>query len=200
LQLSYSTALLAACIAIACAGDVSLAQEPNKQPQGAPASARLALPSDEQLIALVTSTLIALNQANATGNYSVFRELTAPGFQVVNSSKQLAETFAELRSRNFDLSPIVLLQPKLLREPEIGANGMLRITGFFPTSPEQLNFDLVYQPVNGLWLLFGIATNTTPVGSSAASGEPQASLAPDASKPKSGASTSPKSGTAAAGR
>jgi hypothetical protein len=36
------------------------------------------------------------------------------------------------------------------------------MAGFFPTSPEQLNFDLLYQPLNGQWVLFGIAATTAP--------------------------------------
>lgn len=113
-------------------------------------------------MALICSTLIALNQANATGNYSVFREMGAPGFQVVNSTAKLSEIFAELRGKNFDLSPIVVMQPKLLRRPELDKGGMLRVTGFFLTQPERLNFDLIYEPVDGQWRLFGIAANTTP--------------------------------------
>jgi hypothetical protein len=130
-----------------------------------PANAKpavLAVPDDQTLVALISSTLIALNQANVTGNYSVFRELGALGFQVANSTGQLSETFAKLRSSNFDLSPIVLLQPKLIRKPEINKGGMLRVTGFFPTEPERLNFDLMFQLLDGRWRLFGIAADTTP--------------------------------------
>jgi hypothetical protein len=139
--------------------------------QAAPA---LAVPSDDTLVALISTTLIALNQADATGNYSVFRELGAPGFQVANSTGKLSETFAKLRSRSFDFSPIVLLQPKLIRRPEINRGGMLRVTGFFPTRPEQLNFDLIFQSLEGRWRLFGIAASTTP----------DQSAAPQASQPK----------------
>ena len=139
-------------------------QTPAEGSQGATAGApKLAVPGDEKLLAMIRSTLIALNQANATGNYSVFREMSAPGFQVANSSAKLAESFAELRRRNFDLSPILLLRPKLLRRPELNAGGMLRVTGFFPTRPERLNFDLMFQSVGGQWRLFGIAANTSPV-------------------------------------
>jgi hypothetical protein len=84
------------------------------EPKSQAASA-FAIPSDDTLVALISSTLIALDQADATGNYSVFRELGAPGFQVANSTGKLSETFAKLRSRSFDFSPIVLLQPKLIR-------------------------------------------------------------------------------------
>jgi hypothetical protein len=119
------------------------------------------VPSDPKLWMLITSTLIALNQANATGNYTVLRDMGAPGFQTANSSAQLAEAFANLRHRDLDLSPLLLFQPKLLRKPEIDAKGMLRITGFFPTQPEQVDFDLLFQLVAGQWRLFGISVDTS---------------------------------------
>jgi hypothetical protein len=153
-------------------------------PQNAAQTAsKLTVPGDGKIVALICSTLIALNQANATGNYCVFREIGAPGFQLANSTAQLSEIFAELRSRNFNLSAIVLLQPKLLRRPEIDESGMLRVTGFFLTQPERLNFDLLYESVKGQWRLFGIAANTTP-------NEPEAPAlgvtnAPAADAPKS---------------
>jgi hypothetical protein len=98
----------------------------------------------------------------------------APGFQAANSSARLAEVFANLRQRNLDLSPILLFQPKLLHKPEIDAKGMLRVTGFFPTQPERVNFDLLFQPVQGQWRLFGIAADTsqTPQPPAASLGQP----------------------------
>ncbi|WP_159079789.1 hypothetical protein [Methyloceanibacter sp. wino2] len=158
----------------------AVAQEKNG-PEGTPtdepqSASSIAVPSNDQIVALVCSTLISLNQANLTGNYSVFRELGAPGFQVVNSSGQLAETFAELRDRNFDLSPIIRMHPKLVQAPAIEPNGMLRVTGFFATQPERLNFDLIFQTVNDRWRLFGLGVNTSPVED--AGPEPQMSKAP----------------------
>jgi hypothetical protein len=155
-------------------------QPPGKDAQ--PNTAKPTIPNDERLVMLICSTLVALNQANATGSYSVFREIGAPGFQIANSTGQLANTFAELRSRNFDLSPILVLQPKLVRKPEIGAAGMLRVTGFFPTAPEQLNFDLMYQWVKGQWRLFGIAADTKPVSAATAEAATQGTSVPPTSK------------------
>jgi len=45
------------------------------------------------------------------------------------------------RNKNFDLSPVLTLQPMLLRKPEINGKGMLRVTGFYlalPPSPRDL--------------------------------------------------------------
>jgi hypothetical protein len=131
------------------------------QPQPSVASGP-GVPSDQKIAILIFSSLIALNQANATGNYTVLREMGAPGFQAGNSPARLTEAFANLRRRKLDLSPVLLFQPKLLRKPEINADGMLRVTGFFPTQPERVNFDLLFQFVQGHWLLFGIAADTSP--------------------------------------
>jgi hypothetical protein len=150
--------------------------QPKAQPSEpqTPVTTGPAVPSDQKLVMLIFSTLITLNQANATGNYTVLHDMGAPSFQTANSSARLAEVFADLRHRNLDLSPILLFQPKLLRKPEIDAKGMLRVTGFFPTQPERVNFDLLFQPVQGQWRLFGIAADTSqaPQPPAASVGQP----------------------------
>ncbi|MGI8851828.1 MAG: hypothetical protein ACR2GC_00730 [Methyloceanibacter sp.] len=54
-----------------------------------------------------------------------------------------------------------MVEPKLARAAFINNQGMLRITGFFPTQPEQVNFDLAFLPVEGAWRLFGISLDTS---------------------------------------
>lgn len=168
-----------------------------QQPQGQQAPAQpLPMPSDDRLMMMILSSLVALNQANATGNYTVLREMAAPSFQQANSAARLAEVFANLRVRNLDLTPILLFQPKLYRKPEMNAKGMLRIMGFFPTSPERVNFDLIFQPVQGQWRLFGIRVKTSrpqPAGAPSAS---QAAPAPEA--PEAGSPERPAAGPQAA--
>ena len=44
----------------------------------------------------------------------------------------------------------------------MNGQGMVRVTGFFPTEPERVNFDFIFQPVQGQWRLFGIAVKTSP--------------------------------------
>ncbi|WP_210489967.1 hypothetical protein [Microvirga antarctica] len=111
------------------------------------------------VLILVRSTLLAVQQANETGNYSVLRELGSPGFQQGNSSAKLSEIFANLRNQNVDLSGVAVLEPQLTRLPEVNGNGFMRMAGFFPSVPVQVNFDLVFASVAGRWRLFGIAIN-----------------------------------------
>ncbi len=124
---------------------------------------------------LIRSSLLALDQANKTGNYTVLRDLGAPGFQS-NTAARLGEIFAKLRNDNLDLSGVAVIDPQLNLLPQIEANGLMHMAGFFPSVPTQVNFDLLFAPVNGQWRLFGISVS---IGQSA----PAAPAAPEPPSP-----------------
>ena len=118
------------------------------------------------VLMLVRSTLLALDHANKTGNYTVLRDIGAPGFQS-NSAARLGEIFAKLRNDNLDLSGVAVLDPQLSLLPQIEASGLMHMTGFFPSVPTQVNFDLLFAPVNGQWRLFGISVSIGQSGPTA---------------------------------
>lgn len=131
---------------------------------------------------LIRETLLALDQANKTGNYTVLRDLGSPAFQQ-NNAARLGEIFASERRDNLDLSGVAVLEPQLSLLPQIEPNGLLHMTGFFPSAPEQINFDVAYAPVNGQWKLFGISVGLAHTGPAAPAPAPAAAAAP-APKPK----------------
>jgi hypothetical protein len=110
------------------------------------------------VLILIRSTILALDQANKTGNYTVLRDLGAPGFQA-NNAARLAEIFATQRRDNLDLSGVAVIDPQLTVLPQIEANGMMRMAGFFPSVPQQVNFEMLFAPVSGQWRLFGLSVN-----------------------------------------
>jgi len=129
------------------------------------------------VLILIRSSLLALDQANKTGNYTVLRDLGAPAFQT-NSAARLAEIFAKQRNDNLDLSGVAAIDPQLSLLPQIEANGLMHMAGLFPSIPQQLNFELAFAPVNGQWRLFGISVT---VGQAApAAPEPPAQKPPPA--------------------
>lgn len=152
-----SIALLVAIVApgLACA-----------QPKNAPpasAASKPALPvSVEQALYLIRSTLLTLHDANRTNNYSVLRDLAAPDLQAKNTAADLSQVFADLRQRKVDLTAVALAAPQLTAPPSLDSNRMLRLTGFFPTSPLQINFELIFQNVDGRWRVSGISVATPP--------------------------------------
>lgn len=116
--------------------------------------------STGQAIYLVRSTLMMLNDANHSGNYTVMRDLAAPDFQNRNSAADLSQIFSDLRRRKFDLFSVSFASPTFNPDPAIDANGRVRLTGFFPTRPLQIKFDLTFQSVDGHWKLFAIYVET----------------------------------------
>ena len=109
---------------------------------------------------LVRSTLMMLNDANRSGNYTVLRDLAAPEFQRKNSAADLAQSFLDLRRRKFDLFAVSFSSPQFSPDPSVDSIGRVRLTGFFPTQPLQIKFDLTFESVDGEWKLFAISIAT----------------------------------------
>jgi hypothetical protein len=137
--------------------------------------------SIEQALYLIRSTLLTLNDANRSGNYTVLRDLAAFGFQAKNTAADLALSFTDLRRRNFDLFAVALTAPQLTTPPTLDGEGRLRLTGVFPTTPLQIAFDLLFENAGGQWRLFGISV-ATPAAPARATTSPQ--QAPVAAKSK----------------
>src|SRR5215212_6494557 len=179
--LAAGVTLAALCGAAASLGP-ALAQAPPAQ-QPAPQQA-IQIDRNGVLI-LIRSTLLALDQANRTGNYTVLRDLGAPGFQVTNSAARLGEIFANLRAQNLDLSGVTVLEPQLTVMPTAVQGGMMRMAGFFPSVPTQVNFDLLFAPVENRWRLFGISLNLGQAAPLAPAPQPPAEKPPEeATAPK----------------
>jgi hypothetical protein len=129
-----------------------------------------AIPDNFKINMMIRSTVIAVNQANKTNNYTVLRDLGSVDFRVANSAEKLALIFSGLRKSGFDLSPVLFFTPKLLKPPALTESGMLRLHGFFDTRPQIVAFDLLFQRVQGEWQLFGISISTRPVPADAPKG------------------------------
>jgi hypothetical protein len=168
-------ALVFILITMNVTADAQSSRPPVQPQQPAASNASAAVPTIDRALTLilVRSTLLALQQANETGNYSVMRELGAPEFQNTNSSSRLSENFANLRAQKIDLSPITVLDPELSL-PLKFENNVLKIKGFFPSSPLQVNFDLGFTNVANRWRLVSLSLDMSPNAQSAQQGNPAA--------------------------
>ncbi len=159
-----------------------------------PALAQQAKPAQidrNGVIILIRSSLIALDQANKTGNYTVLRDLGAPNFQATNTAARLGDIFAALRRDKVDLSGVAALDPQLTLLPQIESNGLMHMTGFFPSVPAQVKFDLAYAPVDGQCKLFGISVGLGQSGPAAPAAAPVAA-APRPAEPAPAAAAAVK--------
>ncbi|QDP22176.1 hypothetical protein [Bradyrhizobium cosmicum] len=157
---SAGLGLLVLGLLILGAVTTSAQQTPPQPHQAAPpqpqAAAKPANIDRNGVLMLIRSTLLALDHANKTGNYTVLRDLGAPGFQV-NTAAKLAEIFAKQRGDKLDISGVAVIDPQLSLLPQIEPNGLLHVAGFFPSVPSQVNFELLFAPVEGQWRVIGVS-------------------------------------------
>jgi hypothetical protein len=129
------------------------APPPAAEPQAPPP--QLAMPDAEKIVLLLRNTLITLNDALQTGNFTVLRDRGAPGFRDANSAAQLGQAFANLAARGADLSVVSVVSPQLSEAPTLDQEkGALHLKGYFPGNPVQIDFEVLYQSVGGRWRLF----------------------------------------------
>jgi hypothetical protein len=119
-------------------------------------------PDNELVTILLRTTVVAVHQANVTGNYTVLRDLAAPAFQEKNSAADLALAFAPLRQQKLDLTPVVLLEPNFTQKPVIDGQNMLRLVGTTQSKPVPVAYELAFQTVSGSWRWSAIAIRSVP--------------------------------------
>src|SRR5262245_376424 len=153
--------------------------QPSAQPTQA-AAPEFVIPSAEVIVILIRSTLLSLNDALRTGNYTVLRDLASPSFRETNNAGRLHEIFSGLSTQRIDLAAVAIVAPKLPQAPNIDQSKRLHIVGYFPGDPVQINFELVFEAVANQWRVYGISVN--PAKSVSADAAPPAGAALDQKK------------------
>lgn len=120
------------------------------------AQAQNKVPSDLALEALVKSSLLSLNDANVTGNYSVLHAKLSKPFREQFPPERLKETFREFSQSNADFDVIAAMKPAYAPPPVVDGDGKLVVKGSFPTEPSRLLFELEFIPSDGEWKLIRI--------------------------------------------
>ena len=129
---------------------------------GAKPGAANGMPSFQMQVRLIKNTLIALNHANVTGNYTVLRDLFSPQMRERLKSSDFSQAFQSSHDRsNRDMSFVMEMQPDLKEFPTFSADNRMRLVGYFPSSPRVLHFDLVFlKTQRGDWWIDGLVIRT----------------------------------------
>ena len=117
-------------------------------------------------VMLIKNTIVAVNHGNITGNYTVLRDLASERFRKQNTASDLATTFASMRKQKLDLSPILVTEPQLTQQPaEDKFRGRLQLVGYFSTRPQAVRFALIFQHIQGGWVIDEISVAIGPTES-----------------------------------
>jgi len=115
------------------------------------------VPAPIVTLALVRNALLAVDQANKSGNYTVLRDIAGPDFHDSNDAAKLAAIFAPLRAQRIDMLAVSVIEPAYKEPPRLTAKRMLYVAGRFTIRPRSINFELLFEVVRGEWRLYGIS-------------------------------------------
>lgn len=115
------------------------------------------------LLILIRQTLTALDLSNKSGNYTILREISAPGFSASNDSIRLSNIFKRQRESGIDYSETLVKEPQFDTAPEITREGYLHFKGFYPSYPKRIKFEMLFAAVHGHWKLFGISADLATI-------------------------------------
>lgn len=120
------------------------------------AEENIVLPDRKLATALIYETIISVNNASQTQNYSVLRALAAPAFKKKYSDEKLEKTFGHLAKKGINLRPLILLTPTIQKSQYAPRNNLFRLKGFIPTAKIKLDFEMIYQFHQGAWRIYAI--------------------------------------------
>jgi len=118
-------------------------------------------PGGKRAANMVKVTLVTLNNAVLTRNFSVLWSQSSYALRRRYTAAKLRHAFAPLIRQRVDLAPALNLQPLWRRPPQVDAHGELRLLGWFHTQPRVVRFDLRYVRERGRWRLSMIEVDTT---------------------------------------
>ena len=120
------------------------------------AQAQNKVPAELALEALVKASLLSFNDANITGNYTVFHARLSKPFREQFPPDRLKETFKDFSQKHIDIHVVAAFKPTYTEAPMIDPDGKLQVRGYFPTEPVRVNFELDFIPSDGEWKLIRI--------------------------------------------
>jgi hypothetical protein len=124
------------------------------------AFAQTKVPNERVLEALVKVTMLTFNDANVTGNYTVFHAKASKPFRQQFTPEKLQETFKDFSQNSIDFDIIAAYKPVYDPPPKVDTDGRLLVQGHFPTEPTRVVYDLEFIPSDGEWKLISINVKT----------------------------------------
>jgi hypothetical protein len=123
------------------------------------ASPRLAyavdMPSEDDRDVMVRSTLMTFNDANMTGNYSVFIAKSSKQFQSQIAPEKLASSLESFRTNRLFFESVVTEDYDSTEKPTIDAEGGLNLGGVFKTDDMEVKYKLRFIQNDNVWKLLG---------------------------------------------
>ena len=118
------------------------------------------MPSDDEQDVLIRTTLLTFNDANMTGNFSVFYAKAAKQFQEKYSAEKMAAGFESFRTKELFFEEVATADYDSEEEAKFD-QGALVLAGVFKTGDMQIKYRLRYVQNAKVWKLIGLDVDAT---------------------------------------
>ncbi len=117
------------------------------------------MPGAAELERLATESLLALNASIVARDFSTFYAGISDLWRRQTTPEELSAAFSQFVERDIDFAAIGDLEPVFDPAPAIDGDGVLRLSGHYPTTPVRVRFNLRYVYEAAAWKLLGIEVN-----------------------------------------
>jgi len=117
------------------------------------------LPPEDQWTDMARDAIVMLGEAVNGDDWSGFLAGISPMWRSQVTEDDLRSAFSQFKEQGIDLTRVRDVTPSFDGPAELDENGLMTLTGTFPTDPYQVHFELTFHVDDGTWRLFGVSVN-----------------------------------------
>ena len=118
------------------------------------------IPDDDDQDILIRNTLMTFNDANLSGDYSVFMAKASKEFQSQFTAEKMAAAFESFSKGKLDMSDVVTADYDSYEKARIDGNALV-LVGVFKTDNLEVKYNLRYLQNDGEWKVSSINVDAT---------------------------------------
>lgn len=122
-------------------------------------SYRRALPSEQEIRRIVLASVLDFNAAIQKGNFGDFYKNASVAWQSQLTERKLQNAFQGFIDAGVKLDGVKSVEAVFDSAPEINGEGLLVVSGYFPTTPNRVVFSMKFIYELPKWRLFGLNIN-----------------------------------------
>lgn len=122
------------------------------------------VPNAKEQEVLIKASLLTLNDANVTGNYTILHAKLSKPFRDQFSADRLKQSFKQFADKKADWEAVAAMSPIPTKEPHIDKRGALILHGYFDGGAQHVVYELDFIPSEGEWKPINLTVRVKPAG------------------------------------
>jgi hypothetical protein len=118
------------------------------------------IPDDDDQDILIRATLMTFNDANLSGNYSVFMAKASKEFQAQFTAEKMASAFESFSKNKADLGDVVTADYDSYEKARLDGNALV-LVGVFKTDDFEVKYNLRFLQNEDVWKVSSINVDAT---------------------------------------